>query len=103
MTGQKTKPAKQDGSTPDENEEPKKVKRTTLSGGVLHPVDRSYYDPKQDCVIDVIRVEKSVQDKKGNWSDIVIYRYQFCKDEEIQAKYRHKENVSIDVEVEVNG
>lgn len=104
MTGQKPKPAKQDESKPESNEsEPTKEKRMTISGGVPHPVDRSFYDPKQDCVIDVIRIDRSVQNKRGDWIDVVLYRHQYCKDEEIQAKYRRKSSAVVDVEVAIDG
>lgn len=104
MTVKKQKPAKQDKTGPDfEKSKPTKEKRMTMSGGIPHPVERSFYDPQQGCVIDVIRIERSVQNKKGEWIDIVFYRHEYCKDESIQEKYRRKASAPVELEVVVDG
>ncbi len=88
---------KEAGAAADVKSTPKKAERTALSSGISYPVERSFYDPQQDCVIDVLRVEKIVRDRKGNDTTVTIYRHEYCKDEDIQAKYRRQPDAQVEV------
>jgi len=72
-----------------------KPKRTALLYGIPRDVIRSYYKADEDCVVDVLALPKTVQDRKGHDVDIVLQRHVFCKDEAIQAKYRRGNDTEV--------
>lgn len=59
--------------------------------GISYPVIRSYYDGKQDAVIDVVEVTKSTPRKNGTVRTSTVLRHVFCKDAALQAKYSRKQ------------
>jgi hypothetical protein len=66
-------------------------------GGIPREVERSFYDIRQDCVIDVLRIPKVVQNRAGVDQEVVIYRHVYCKDESIQAKYQRGTLTQVEV------
>lgn len=70
-------------------ESPKSEPRMhVVKGRIPRKVVRTYYDPRQDCVIDVVEVPKLVVDRHGNEREVILQRALYCRDEAIQAKYR---------------
>lgn len=89
--------SKESGASKDAESKPENQKRMALSGSRSYPVERSFYDPRQNCVIDVLRVEKIVKDRAGNDVNIVVFREQYCKDEALQAKYKQAATLNREV------
>jgi hypothetical protein len=59
-----------------------------VPGRIPRKVLRTFYDAKQDCVIDEIEIPKIVQNRRGEDVDVTITRLVFSRDEALQAKYR---------------
>jgi hypothetical protein len=70
----------------------KSPQRTHDTGGMNRPVLRSFYDPKQDCVIDVVGIKRNVRtlgdDGVSKVVSVTTERHVFCNDEAIQEKYK---------------
>jgi hypothetical protein len=87
-------------STPTEPDATPEVKAPRIAvgpGGIPREVERSFYDVRQDCVIDVLRIPKVVQNRRGEDQEVVIYRHVYCKDENIQAKYQRGNAKQVEV------
>lgn len=75
----------------------KKAPRCHVVRGISYPVVRSYFDSRRGAVVDVIRVNKTVQDRRGNIKDVELFRHVVCPDQDIQTRFAQK-----DTRVEVN-
>lgn len=74
-----------------------------VPGRIPRKIVRTYFDPIQGCVIDVLEIPKMVRSHKGELEEIFVQRKVFCRDEAIQAKHAPT-NAPVDiVEVDVNG
>ena len=70
-----------------------------VPGRIDRKIVRSYYDPKQDVVKDVLEVPKVVQNRRGHDVDVTLYVHVRSRDEALQAKYRRGDApVNIDIE-----
>ena len=81
----------------------KVVMRPARKGGREFPVVRSYFSPQQNCVIDVLEVEKTIPARLGQpATTAIIHRHVYCQDEAVQAKYKRDDGqFDIPAEVEV--
>ena len=93
-----TKSKNESNQEPSVVAEPHKETRVHAKPGRI-PLEivRTYYDPVQNCVIDVVKKEKIVKNRKGNDETITLEKHVFCLDEEIQAKYKRKPGRMIEV------
>lgn len=86
-----------DPSTPEATKT--KVPRFHVVRGISYPVIRSYYDPRQNVVIDVVEVAKTVPSKFGEPRKVTVNRHILCNDADLQARYKRKEEVTEVVDV----
>lgn len=88
MSTQHRKPSKDDAP---------KSGRVHIIRGIPRPVVRSYYDPRQNAVVDVLQIDKTVQTRTGP-REVTLFRHVYCNDDSIQAKHKKSDEV---VELEV--
>ena len=86
---------KREEATTKESARKEESPRMNTFGRTPKPVVRSYYDPRQNCVMDVIEVTKKVT-IHGNTQTVTFHRHVLCSDEELQAKYA-KSNGKVDI------
>jgi len=87
---------------PKTESEPKTKKEPrfhVVEGRIAREVVRTFYDPNQDCVIDVIKVPKIVVNRKGEEKEVFLTRKVYCRDEALQAKHR-RGDAPVDIEIE---
>lgn len=68
--------------------------RSATLNGRSWPVLRSYYNPKQNCVVDVLEVTKLVPQKGDSPpKEVKIQKHTRCRDERIQKAHCKPENI----------
>ncbi len=61
---------------------------------IPHPVLRAYYDPSQNCVVDVVEIKVKVPGKYGAPpKEVTLEQHIYCDNEEIQKQHRRNNSV----------
>jgi hypothetical protein len=85
---------------PEVEAKPKKEPRWhRVPGRIDREIVRSYYDPKQDAVKDVLKIPKIVQNRRGDDIEVVLYVHVRSRDEELQKKWQ-RGNAPLNIDIE---
>lgn len=100
MTAKNTKQSGEKDSPANDEAPTQENTRFHEYAGQLYPIERTYYDVKQDTVIDVYRVTKVVQTKGGD-KEVTLLKHARSNDEALQAKYRRGSSKTVEVNFDV--
>lgn len=78
-----------------------KPARMVTFQGIAYPVIRTYYDVRQDLVLDVFEKTKTVPTRGGGFKDITLTCTVLCDNADLQKKYRRGDSQKVEVNVDV--